>query len=425
MWEPIWQWVSEPDNQIVWLGVAAVFLLGLVLTRLSRRDKRRSEEPSDREGEKAFLKGVRHILSDDLDQAIEELTKSVQINSDTVETYVALGNLYRSKGDIGRAIRIRQSIILRPNVDEEIRIRALFDLGLDYTKGGFLDRALETFLEVLKEQPSNLEALENIERIYEELKDWENAFSTRQKIARLVKGDYSHILAHHQTEKGKSFQERGELSKAKSSFKKAISISEGCVDAYLHLGDLYSAKKDYRKAISTWKRVVSVAPRYAFLAYRRLEGVYSQMKDLKPVEVFLRESAEVASDPFAHLALARCLHHEQDYENALKELESALELDPSFLEAGKLAGTILLDQGREKEAAALYRELIEQLNMPYLKFQCANCGLVPTGLKWQCPQCRKWDTITPVDTGKADAGAPLETQNPIPQLPSEPAGEEP
>ena len=424
MWEQIWQWVSETDSLKVWLGIAAMFLIGLAFGRLSRRDKRKRAGPSTGEGEKAFLKGVQHILSNDHDQAIEELTKSVQINSDTVETYIALGNLYRSKGDIGRAIRIRQSIILRPNIDEHIRIQALFDLGLDYRKGGFLDRALETFLGALKEQPSNVETLEEIEKIYEELKDWENAFSTRHKIARMVKGDHSHILAHHQTEKGKAFQDRGELSKAKSSFKKAISISEGCVDAYLHLGDLYFGKQDYKRAISTWKKVVRVAPRYTFLAYRRLEGAYSKMKDLKPVEDFLRECAQVSSDPFTHLALARYLHNKQDYENALKELENALDLDPSFLEAGKLAGAILIDQGREKEATALYRELIERLDMPYLKFQCTNCGFIPTGLEWQCPQCRKWDTITLMDSGMVDVGSARQTQKPLPQLLPEPTGEE-
>jgi lipopolysaccharide biosynthesis regulator YciM len=69
-------------------------------------------------GDSSFFKGVQYLLSQDHDQAIEEFTKSVQVNSDTIETYVTLGNLYRSKGDIDRAIRIRQNIILRPNIDE-------------------------------------------------------------------------------------------------------------------------------------------------------------------------------------------------------------------------------------------------------------------------------------------------------------------
>jgi lipopolysaccharide biosynthesis regulator YciM len=380
------------------LGIIAAFIIGLIIGRLVREGKDKGVKSLAGEGDKAFFKGIQYILSNDRDQAIEEFTKSVQVNSDTIETYVALGNLYRSKGDIDRAIRIRQSIILRPNIDEQTKIRTLFDIGLDYRKGGILNRALETFLDVLKEQPSNLGTLVEIEKIYEEMNDWENAFSTRQKIAKLVKGEHSHILAHHQTEIGKVFQEKGEDSMAKSCFKKAISIDESCVDAYLHLGDLYFGKHEFNKAISTWKSVVGVMPRFTFLAYRRLEGAYSRMKNLGPVEDFLKECSKSNSDAFTHLALALYLHNEQDYDGALGELKSALQLDPSFWEARKFMGEILLSQERKEEALEAYGDLVPQLNVPYLKFQCANCGFRPSDLQWQCPQCKKWDTITLMDS---------------------------
>jgi lipopolysaccharide biosynthesis regulator YciM len=204
MWQQFWQWFLEPANQKLYLGIITALAGGFFIGRFARYQKEKKAKSITREGDQAFFKGIQYILSNDHDQAIEELTKSVHVNSDTIETYVALGNLYRSKGDIDRAMHIRQSIILRPHIDEHIKIRTLFDLGLDYRKGGFLDRALETFLNVLQKQPSNMETLQEIEKIYEEMKDWRNAFATRQKIARLVKGDHSHILAHHQTEIGKT-----------------------------------------------------------------------------------------------------------------------------------------------------------------------------------------------------------------------------
>ena len=143
---------------------------------------------------------------------------------------------------------------------------ALLDLGLDYRKGGFLSRALDAFQKVLQKQPSNIRTLEEIEKIYEEMKDWENAFVTRQKIAGYSKGDHKNILAHQQTEMGKLNRERGDFSKAKSCYKKAVSIDEGCVDAYLHLGDLYLDRQDYKNAIATWKKIVKTTPKYTYLA---------------------------------------------------------------------------------------------------------------------------------------------------------------
>lgn len=398
MVQQIWQWFLETNNQILVIGFGAVFIMGWIIGRLARGRRQKGAKSLPGEADDAFFKGIQYILSNDRDLAIEAFTQSVQVNSDTIETYVALGNLYRSKGDIDRAIRIRQTIILRPNIDESIKLRALFDLGLDYRKGGFLNRALGTFLEVLKKQPSNLDTLEEIEKIYEDLKDWENAFLTRQKIAKLLSGDHTHILAHHQTEMGKVFLEQGDLTRAKACFEKAISIDERCVDAYLHLGDLYFSNQEYKKAISVWKKVVKIVPRFTSLAYRRLEGFYSKMKNLKPVGDFLKECAELNADAFTHLALARYLYNEQEYDGALKELKNALDLTPSFWEARKFMGEILLEKGRREEALDAYQELVPLLSFEYLEFQCANCGFRSNDLQWQCPQCKRWDTIDFIDS---------------------------
>jgi lipopolysaccharide biosynthesis regulator YciM len=255
-----------------------------------------------------------------------------------------------------------------------------------------------------------------MEKIYEEMKDWDQAFDTRQRLSKLTGSDDRHILAHHQTELGKSHQERGDLAKARSCYRRAISIDETCVDPYLHLGDLYFGQGDHKKAIATWKMVVRVAPRFTFLAYRRLEGAYATMKNLKPIEDFLKECTDLNSDAITRLALGRYLYNENKIEDALKELESALKLDPTFWEARKLTGEILLSQGMEERALDAYRDLILYLNVPFLKFQCTNCGFRPTELYWQCPQCKKWDTVNFADArieeptsseGQSQTPAPL------------------
>jgi len=335
MWEEIKKlFFSNLDIQFgVWIIIA--FVCGLLIDRFGRsRRAEKLRKKLDR-GDKAFFQGIQHILSNKPDQAIEQFTKSVKINSDTIETYVALGHLYRSKGDIGRAIRIRQGIILRPNLDKEVRLRAIFDLGLDYKKGGFLNRAISAFQEVLGNDPNNIETLDQIERIYEDMYDWEKAFKTRQSISKIIKGDHRHILAHQKTELGKIQEKNGDIGSAEKSYKKAISIFDKCVDVYLHLGDLYFSQQEHKKALSTWKRVVDVAPQFTFLVlgdlyfsqqehkkalstwervvdvapqftflvYQRLENTYSTMKNLKGVEDFLRESARKNPDRFIRLAL--------------------------------------------------------------------------------------------------------------------------
>ena len=181
MLESTWQWFLGGGSQQILLTAIVFLLVGVFLGARMRSPGEKKQGVATNRGDSSFFKGVQYLLSNDHDQAIEEFTKSVQVNSDTIETYVTLGNLYRSRGDIDRAIRIRQNIILRPNIDEQIKIGALFDLGKDYRKGGFLNRSLKTFQQVSQKKPGDVRILKEIERIYEELKDWENAYGTRQK----------------------------------------------------------------------------------------------------------------------------------------------------------------------------------------------------------------------------------------------------
>ena len=410
MWEVPWQWLLEPANQKLLFGILIALGLGLIIGWWMRGGRERKGESSAGKGDPAFIKGIQYMLSNDREHAIEEFTKSVQVNSDTIEAYVALGNLYRSKGEIDRAIRIRQNIILRPNIDEQAKLRALFDLGLDYRKGGLLNQALKTFQELIQKKPSHVKALENIETICEELGDWERAYDARQKLARLTKGDYRNVLAHHLVEMGKSAQQKGEVNSAKSLFKKAISTHKACVDGYLHLRDLYFDRNDYKRGISIWKKAVEAAPQFSFLVYRRFEGAYLKMKNLKPIGDFLKECTQSNADAFTRMAFARYLYNDNDIEGALTQIQMALESAPAFWEARKLRGEILLGEERQKDALADYRELIEHLDAPYLRFRCAECGLTPGALHWQCPQCRSWDSIHLIDDSGTQSDLPPKSE---------------
>jgi len=202
-----------PILEISILGLAGFFGAYVLIVR--KRAKNKNSKKAG--GEEALFKGIRYLITNEHDRAIEEFVKSVKLNSDTVETYIALADLYRSRGEIDRAIRIRQNIIIRPNLDEKTRLMALFDMGLDYKKGGFFDRALNIFYQVIQKDPRNVKALKEIEKIYEETKEWDKAYEVRKKIARLEKGDHRHILAHYLVEMAKMEEKRNDLKITKNS----------------------------------------------------------------------------------------------------------------------------------------------------------------------------------------------------------------
>lgn len=369
------------------------FLAGYGLSEFLSRGKNRKGNGEKRDNS-AYLNGINYILSNEPDKAIEAFSRAVQINSDTIETYLALGNLFRNKGELSRAIRIHQSIIVRPNIDREMKQQALFDLGLDYKKAGFVERAINSFEEVIALAPKALDAYTHLLDLYEDIKDWEKAFQVQTKISKLRRSTDNNVLAHHQAEMGKALVDKGLASQAKKAFKKSVSLDARCIDAYLHLGDLYYGEESYSKAIATWKKVMEVAPSFTYLAYPRLEEAYFKLNEFSKIEEILRENSKKNyNDIHTHFALAEHLYKKSHVEEAISELKIVLDLHPSNLKARQTLGRYMLEQGKEGDAVEIYQAIFDDFPVPEKNFQCHHCGYESKNLSWRCPKCRNWDKI--------------------------------
>ena len=76
--------------------------------------------------------GLNFLVANQIDQAIDELPKAAQAAGDPLEIHLILGNLYREKGQVGRAIQEHQSLLQRPNLRKLEHANVLLCLGLDY-----------------------------------------------------------------------------------------------------------------------------------------------------------------------------------------------------------------------------------------------------------------------------------------------------
>jgi lipopolysaccharide biosynthesis regulator YciM len=322
----------------------------------------------------------------------------VAVDSDTVETYVALGNLFRSKGEIERAIRIRQSIILRPGVEEAIKRQAMYDLGLDYRKGGFIDRAISSFEQLLNIDPANIQVCLQLEQLYEEIHDWSKSYQMRQRISRLTGSDDRHILAHHQTELGKIHAQKNMLTQAEDCFKKAISLDDRCVDAYVHLADLYLAAGNLDKTLKTFKKMIQLVPEMSHLAFKRLDELKLTEKEEQKTERFLQECLMSRETADVRITLARRRLRKGLKTEAIAELKKALELNPRLASARKTLGAIILELSLQDEIFLQYRQLLELLDLDQKDYQCSRCGYATSELAWKCPQCQHWDTLRRLET---------------------------
>jgi lipopolysaccharide biosynthesis regulator YciM len=370
------------------IGLLAGIVIGRVLPRKDRSPKNLFQ------GRTGFYKSLNYILSNEHDKAIEEFTRMVEVDSETVEVYLGLGSLFRSKGEVGRAIRIHQSIIVRPSLDKKIKIQAYFDLALDYQKAGLFDSAIETLKTVIQLDPHHLKAYKHLEKIYEDEKSWGKAFETEKQIQKLTKTKNPLILAHLQTEMAKSLQEQNQIEEAIRGFKKAIQIDQRCVDAYLHLGDLYHGQGKFQKAIELWEGVAGRTPEYAFLTYKRFEssfyelGKYGEMEEIYKQNV-MRNSKDIQT----RLVLGDHYFRKGDLNAALQEFQEVIKISPNCIDAHQKLGEILLAEGKNDEAREEYRILVEIFSRKYLFYHCSECGFESKNILWRCPQCKTWDAF--------------------------------
>jgi lipopolysaccharide biosynthesis regulator YciM len=382
--------ISPQADTLLLFG--AGLLAGVVVGRLlPAKGETRAAQDS---GRTSYYKSLNYILSNEHDKAIEEFTRMVDLDSETVEVYLGLGSLFRSKGEVGRAIRIHQSIIVRPSLDKKIKVQAYFDLGLDYQKAGLFDSAIDTFKTVIQLDPRHPAAYRHLEKIYEDERSWDKAFEVQKQIQKLTKSKDTTVLAHLQTEMGKTLQERGKKDEAIRVYRKAIQIDPRCVDAYLHLGDLYHEAGKFQKAIDLWEGVSARTPQYAFLTYKRLEAAYYELGRYEEMEqTYERNVVRNPGDIQSRLVLGGHYFRKGDLEGAVREYQEVLKLCPNCVEAHQKLGEVFLAQGNTDAVQQELQHLVEIFSTKYLFYHCGECGYESKNILWRCPQCKTWDSF--------------------------------
>jgi lipopolysaccharide biosynthesis regulator YciM len=381
----------------VLLALLAGLIVGKAWERYKLKDGRWIDRRRARESPHYML-GLNFLVANQIDQAIEELTAAAESAGEPLEIHLILGNLYREKGQVGRAIQEHQGLLQRSNLRKLEHANVLLCLGLDYRHGGFVDRALEAFSEVLRLDPDNRYALSNLEKLYEEQHQWTEAYAMRQRQAAhdstAHQPRHQQILAFLENEIGLVALKARELPEAVRRFEAAIALDSRNAPAYLNLGDVLLLQGDVAGASGAWERLVGTSPERAYLAFARLERAYAAIDDGARFPALCRRLiAENPQDWRARLALARHLTARGSAPDALELLFEALVVNPHALALHQAIWETLsrlrLSPALVERYVELTRDAIFYLD-PHI---CTRCRYRSTELLWQCPHCHEWDTF--------------------------------
>jgi lipopolysaccharide biosynthesis regulator YciM len=376
-------------------------LAGLTIGKAWERYKLRDGRWFDRRKARRtphYMLGLNFLVSNQVDLAIEELTKAAAVDGDALEIDLILGNLYREKGQVGRAIHVHQGLLQRPKLTRLEHAYSLLCLGLDFKRGGFVDRALEAFNEVIRLDPENEYALINLEKLHEEQHQWQEAYDVRQRLAKLpapgAEARNNQILAFLEHELGLEALRRMDYKSAAARFSAAMARDRGTVPAYVHLGDVLLYQGRPAEAAETWERLLDVAPERAYLVFDRLESVY----DNRPgpprfPEVCRKLIAQNHQDWRARLALGRHLAAHGQARKAIGILFEALANNPHAVTIHLAAWRTLRQLDLEVPLVDRYAELAADAVFYLDPHVCMRCRYRSTELLWQCPHCHEWNTF--------------------------------
>jgi lipopolysaccharide assembly protein B len=398
------------------LAALIALLVGLTVGKAWERYKLRDGKWIDRRRAREsphYILGLNFVIANQIDLAIEELSKAAGLDADALEVHMILGNLYREKGQVGKAITVHQKLLQRPNLSKVEHAYVLLCLGLDYKRGGFVDRALEAFNEVLRLDAKNEYALVNLQKLHEEQHQWLEAYDTRQRLSKVVDNDEhtqnQAILAFLENEIGLEAMRRKDYAEASRRFQNAIALDARAVPAYLNLGDVRVAEGHDKEAAAIWDKLVEVAPDRAYLAFDRLYqlAVRSGTPD-RFTRLCRRLIDENPQDWRARLALARHLAEIGRPHDALDLLFAALVQNPHALSIHQAIWRTLGQLRHEPSLVYRYSELTRHAVFYLDPHVCMRCRYRSTELLWQCPHCHDWNTFVEERIAPAQDAAGVE-----------------
>jgi len=341
-----------------------------------------------------YAKGLNYLLADDSDNAIKIFTDLIEVNKDTIEIHIALGNLFRSKGEVDRAIKIHQNLLARPNLTRRQRHMAIAELASDYLTAGLLDRAEKLYREMIELNADPQQAYRRLLDLYITEKSWEDAEKCAQVLFKMGEPEAGIVYSQCLCEIASSAIESGNHRLARKSLDRALEVDAGCVRAALILIRLHLKTDNTATAKGIFLRLIRQSPEYMGLYIEPARQIYHN-NESRVYQEFLQD--QYRQHPSSRLAIALLEHyaHDDEIDKARQFLSNILNESPSF-EAFEFALRFLKtnpDQlGETWDALSTFLKTLQNKKIEYI---CSRCGYGSHTIQWLCPSCRNWASMKP------------------------------
>lgn len=347
-----------------------------------------------------YFKGLNYLLNDESDKAIDVFIQLAETSHQTFEPQLALGNLYRRKGEVDRAIKLHQALIAQADLPDKYRSRALLAMGKDYMSAGLLDRAEVLFSELVEIEQHTPEALFALTDIYQQEQDWLEAIRSAKRYQNTAKIPMHGAIAHYYCELADLALAQEDVDSAKQQLETALATDEKCVRAILKKAEMNLAEHDFETAKQLYQQAIKVDNGYLPLFVDDLAACYLKLDQGQALEQDFLELIKDYHGVSPVLTLANWYERKKGADFAEQFVEQQLQKRAS-VRGLKLLLELKLkqnnpDAAQEKTYFELLRDLVEQLLNNKPKLRCRKCGFGAQQTHWQCPSCKHWGVVKPI-----------------------------
>lgn len=362
--------------------------------RSAQQDKQQNANRLSRE----YVAGVNFLLSNQQDKAVDLFLDMLKEDSDAVEAHLTLGNLFRSRGEVDRAIRIHQSLMESPTLSFEQRLLATQQLGRDFMAAGFYDRAEEMFNQLVDEADFRSGALQQLLQIYQATSDWAKAIETAEKLVKLGKANRRVDIAHFYCELALLAMDNDDLDKAMSLLKKGAAADKNCSRVSIMMGRIFMAREDYAAAVVVLQKVLDQDKEMVSETLPILQTCYQHLAKPEAWAEFLARCVAMNTGAAAELLLVDVIEHREGPESAQVYINQQLRQHPTMRMFHRLMDFHLneAEDGRAKESLQVLRDMVGEQIRTKPRYRCHKCGFTSHSLYWHCPSCKSWASIKPI-----------------------------
>ena len=353
-------------------------------------------EDNDKKINPDYLTGLKYLLNEESDKAINLFSNIIEIDDDTIQTHLALGVLFRRQGKIDKAIKLHENIISKPDLEENYYFQTLSELGENYYAAGIYDKAEEIFLKLKEVKAHKISSLEKLIKIYEYLSQWEQALKNLEELS-IVDNENNLInsTSHYYCQLSQDSIDDNNLDKAESYLKKARENNPKSIRQMFLSSIIALEKNNLNSALDHYMEMTTESPVGHFillpLLLERASNEEEGIIDNKLIQM-------VSTNPeigiyFSMLSVMRPeIKNKTLFKSFRKQILANTLINEILNQNNSISSHIIDDNLIEN-----IKSIINKKTMNEYKYNCTQCGYETISHSWQCPTCKNWEKSTPIN----------------------------